>query len=119
MRHRQEEQSVRLTRGDCPYDVRVIQRRGQGGLAREALPEPLVLGQSRSHDLERNPLARARVLGQVDAAHRAGTDQRLHAEAGDDRVGDDASWHWLPQSSRGGIRRARLVVSTLQRPRAG
>ena len=83
--HRQIEGAVLLARGENRDDVRVAQACRQFGLPQEAPAEALVAGQLRREPLEGDPLAAARVLGQVHGAHRPFADQRLDTKACDDR----------------------------------
>ena len=63
-------------------DVRMVDRRGQLRLTKEALAERLVLGEARSEQLERNLPLEPQILGQVDDAHAAPAQQRLDPIAG-------------------------------------
>ena len=64
-------------------DVRMIDRRGELRFAQEAVPERLVLGESGSQQLERNPPLEPQILGQVDDAHAAQAEQRHDPIAGE------------------------------------
>ena len=85
--HRDEQVSAR---GACFVDrdhVGVIERGGEPRLADESLAEPLVIGQLRSQDLQRDLPLEPVVLGQVDHAHAAATQGADDAVAGDLRAG--------------------------------
>ena len=64
-------------------DVRMVDRRSQFRLAQEAVAERLVLGQTGSEQLERDPALEPQILGQVDDAHSAPAQQRLDPVAGE------------------------------------
>src|SRR4029453_12190799 len=65
----------------------VVQRSREPRLADESLTEPLVIGQLRSQDLQRDLALEPVVLGQVDHAHAAATQGAEDAVAGDLRAG--------------------------------
>ena len=58
-------------------DVGVLERGRQLGLGEEALAEARVPGQLRGDQLERDVALQARVVGAIDDAHPAATDERL------------------------------------------
>ena len=64
-------------------DVRVVDRRGELGLAQEPLPEGVVLGEAGVHQLQRHPSLEPEVVGEVDDAHPARAQQRLDPVAGE------------------------------------
>ena len=65
----------------------MIERGREPRLADESLAEPLVIGQLRSQDLQRDLPLEPVVLGQVDHAHAAATQGADDAVAGDLRAG--------------------------------
>jgi hypothetical protein len=69
--------------------VRVVEACRDLGLAQEAAAEALVAGELGAEQLQRDAVS-ARVLGEVDGAHRALTDERLDAKARDDGAGEVA-----------------------------
>jgi hypothetical protein len=61
----------------------VVERGGEPRLADESLPEPLVLGQLRREDLERDLPLEPVVLGEVDDAHPPATEGAHDPVTGD------------------------------------
>jgi hypothetical protein len=64
-------------------DVRMVDRRGQLGLAQKAVTERFVLGEAGSQHLERNFALEPEILGQVHDAHAAPAQQRLDPITGE------------------------------------
>ena len=103
--HRQIQDPVVLAGPDCRDDVRMIETGGQLRFAQETLPKALVPRQLRSKHLQGDLVAAARLLGEVDGAHRALADQRHDPEAGHDRAGGHRRPHRLHRAwqARAGI----------------
>lgn len=72
--HRDPQLPLELTAIVQADDVRVPQRCGDVGLTVEPVAVLGVTGQRGGHDLERILAGKARMLGQVDLAHAAGTE---------------------------------------------
>ncbi len=81
--HGDEEATVVLARFVDRDDPRVVDRRGQAGLAEEALAEAGVLGELGRQQLQRHLSAENEILGQVDHTHAAPPEQRLDPVPGD------------------------------------
>jgi hypothetical protein len=69
--HRDVQQPARLARLVDRDDRRVLDRRGQPGLAQESLAIAVVVGQRRPQQLQGDPAPQPQVLGAVDDAHPA------------------------------------------------
>ena len=65
-------------------DVRVLQRRGEARLAREAREHGGVAGEPRGQELQRDVPLEVEVVGAVHHAHAAGAELRVDAIAGHD-----------------------------------
>jgi hypothetical protein len=85
--HGDVQEVARLARLVDRHDVRVLEARGQLGLAQEALAEARVLGKARREQLERHLASEARILGEVHVAHAAASHESLDPVAGE--VGPD------------------------------
>ena len=81
--HREEEALFGFARVVHRDDVRMIQARGEPRLAEEALAESVVVGVTRSEDLQGNVPVEAGVVRAVHLAHPAAADQLLDPVAGD------------------------------------
>ena len=55
----------------------MVERGSELGLADEPLPEPIVIGDLGREHLERDLALQSHVLGQIDGAHAAATEQAL------------------------------------------
>ena len=91
--HREVEQPVRLAGAERPRDVRVVEVSGNPRLAQEALAEPRVPRKLGREDLQRDASPAPDVLSEKDAARRAGADQALDPEVGDQRPSLDLGRH--------------------------
>ena len=91
--HCEVERSVLLSGSECRDGVRVVEARRQLCLAQEPSPEALVARQLRRKQLQRNAPPGRRLLGQVDGAHRALAEERLHPKAGKNRAGANFKPH--------------------------
>ena len=85
--HREEEDTVLLSRLVDRDDVRMVERSGDPRLPQEALTETLVLGELGRDDLERDLAAEPLLVGTVNRAHASAADERLDSVAGDRRPG--------------------------------
>ena len=81
--HREVEARISLARVVDRDDVRMIEARGNPRLAEKALAESLVLGVTRSEDLEGNVPVEAAVVRAVDLSHATAADQLLDPVAAD------------------------------------
>ena len=81
-------------------DARVLQGGGEPGLLQEAAPEPLVLGELRRDQLQRDGALEAEVGRPVHHAHPAPAEERLHAIARERRAGDEYEAHGATSSRR-------------------
>ena len=79
--HRQVEDAVLLARRVDRDHVRVVDRRGGLGLAHEAQPEALVLGQRGRDDLQRDDAVEGRLMRPVDDPHAAPARDAVDAKA--------------------------------------
>ena len=86
VRHREEQPAVDLSRRDRRGDVGMVERRRDLRLAQEALAKPLLVGKLGCEHLERDAVAGADVLGEVDGARRALGDQGLDAKVPQNRA---------------------------------
>ena len=126
--HREVEACVSFARVVHRDDVRMIEARGNPRLAEKALAESLVVGVTRSEDLEGNVPVEAAVVRAVHLSHAAAADQLLDPVAADldtarntHQLGHDRSI-LLPEASPW-TRRAGAAPSarprTTVRPRRG
>jgi hypothetical protein len=81
--HRDEEVLLGRTRLVDRDDVRVVDGRGELGLAQEAVAERLVLRKRRSEQLECDLPLQSQVLGEIDDAHAAQPEQGFDPVAGE------------------------------------
>ena len=81
--HRDEQASLVLAGLVDRQHVRVIEARGEARLAQEALAEPVVIGEVRREQLQRDRAPKPRVDGLVHLAHAAPGDQRLDPIGGE------------------------------------
>ncbi len=77
--HRDVQDAVGLARVVDRDDVRVVEAGGDLGLADEALPERVIIGELGTEDLQRDLAAQPDVLGQVDDRHPTAADHPHHA----------------------------------------
>src|SRR5262249_42672108 len=75
--HRDVEQAVELTGLVDRDDVRMLQRRGELRLAEETLAESVVLAELRCEELQRDLSLQTKIVGAVDDAHPAPTENAL------------------------------------------
>lgn len=75
----------------------MIDRRGEPRLVEEARPEPLVLAELGSEQLQRHPATQIQVRGAIDDAHPAPPDHPLEAIATE--LGTDAGTRLQGQQS--------------------
>src|SRR5262249_51269527 len=83
--HREVEPPAVFPRAKRGDNVRMVQALRTLRLAQEALAEAVVFGELRVQQLQRRDAVAG--AGAVDLAHRAATQERLDAEAADDRSG--------------------------------
>ena len=77
--HRDVQDAVGLAGVVDRDDVRMVEAGGDLGLADEALPERVVIGELGTEDLQRDLAAQSDVLGQVDDRHPSAADHPDHA----------------------------------------
>ena len=85
VRHREKEETFMLARGDSRNDVRVIEAGRDLRFAHEALAKALIATELWRKQFESDAAAGRDLLGEINGAHRALADERVHTEAGDHR----------------------------------
>jgi hypothetical protein len=93
--HGDEEHAVHLAGPEDGHDVEMVEGGGQARLADEALAELRVLGELGAQDLQGHPPGQVEVLGEVDEADAAPTEERLDAIAGELRADPRGTRHGL------------------------